>query len=298
MLRRLVDKPRNGEEPTRGCPPEPVYGKLFRLFLTNHFAMNNKKYTVLTYLMGENYECTHKILEKTPDTDFILVTDNPNYVDENGWDVVCDESLKRYANPFDRVLYVRYHPWQYTDSEVVMRIDASVQVCKDLTPLFEALGDDEIAIHTHPGRNIVFEEIQAWVNGRGMEPDKANKALWVMAQLEGYDVKNYKGLYELSWWVQRHTATQDALNEMAYAMNKYCGDKDGDFRCDQAVFSFVLNKYFNQIPTQAWDVRLLASKFFTWYLHNSEDTYFVDEQKLVKPFLFNKRVMTKRPQDY
>ena len=39
--------------------------------------MEAKRYTVITYIFG-NYEKVHEVLEKDPEADYVLVTDNPN----------------------------------------------------------------------------------------------------------------------------------------------------------------------------------------------------------------------------
>lgn len=257
------------------------------------------KYCVLSYLMGKNYEKTHRILKKTPDTEYILVVDDPLYVDNSGWQVVYDPDLTKIENPFDRCLYVRYHPWDYTDADVVMKIDASVQVCEDLTPIFKAFedGEYELAVHLHPTRHTAYDELTAWCMQRGMPVEDANKALMFMAQLEGYDVKNFKNLYQLSWSMQKKTRIQESLNLMAYAMNKYAGGAT-DFRCDQVIFSFVVAKYYNAIKIWVWDQRIMESKFITWYPHNSDTPFAPMSTKDMAPaYHLNKRIQTQREQD-
>lgn len=48
--------------------------------------MSDKKYSILTYIIGD-YEFPREILEKDPDTEYILVTDNPK-IKSDTWTVV------------------------------------------------------------------------------------------------------------------------------------------------------------------------------------------------------------------
>lgn len=257
------------------------------------------KCAVLTYLIG-NYDKTHKILKKTPDVDYILVTDDPLYVDNSGWQVVYDPDLNTMSNPFDKVLYIRYSPFKYTDADIVVKIDASVQVCEDITPILRKFEDDgaECAWHIHPTRDNVYDELQAWCMQRSMPVEDANKVLAVMVQLEGYNPKEHKGLYELSWSIQRRCWSQMSFNSLAYAFNKYVGNGKEDFRCDQVVASMVYNKYFNAVPTQFYDIRILQGPYFNWYPHASDTPFApMDTKNLCKAYALNKRITPIRPQD-
>ena len=263
--------------------------------------MKPYKYAVLTYLFG-GYDKLHPILKKTPDTQYVLVTDNRNLVSDD-WTIVYKDFPTTY-NDFDKCLYVRYHPFEFCDADVVIKVDASVQICGDLTPVYQKFEerDDkdrlpELAVHLHPTRTTAYDELVAWVQSRGMAVDDANKVLQVMAQMENYDVKNYRNLYQLSWTIQRNTRTQQVLNDLAYAYNRYMGNTN-DFRCDQVVWSFVIAKYFNAIPIQFYDQRILDSHYFKWYPHNSDVPYApMKPEEMCKAHAFNKRIMTIRPQD-
>lgn len=256
------------------------------------------KYTVLTYLVG-NYDKTHKILTRTPDVDYVIVTDNPLYVDTSGYRVVYDPDLEKLGNAFDKILYIRYHPFKYVDTPIVLKIDASVQVKGDLTKLFQDFekSESQLAIHLHPTRQTPVEELTAWVQSRGMGVDEANKVLQFMAQFEGYDVKNYKSMVQLSWSMEKNKPAITKLDELAYAVNKYVGG-DNDFRCDQVVYSFVIAKYFNQLPIDVWDMRILQGNLFDWYPHGS-DTPFkpMKTSEMATAFWLNQRIMPKREQD-
>ena len=239
------------------------------------------KYGILTYLFGD-YDKLHPIITKTPDTQYVLVTDNRNLVSDD-WTIVYKDFPDTLSN-FDKCLYVRYHPFEFVNADIVLRIDASVQVRDDLTRIFQDFekGDSQLAVHIHPTRNTVYDELVAWVQQRGMDIDEANKVLQFMAQL--------------SWSMEKNTPAIQRLDELTYAWNKYLGN-NSDFRCDQCVFSFVIAKYFNQLPMDVWDMRILFGKYFLWYPHNSDVPFQFDMKELKPAYWLNKRIQTKREQD-
>ena len=261
------------------------------------------KYSVLTYVIGD-YECVHEIKEKDPEAEYILVTDNVNLTSST-WEVLVDEELSGTA--FNKVFQIRYFPWKYVNTDIVVKIDGSMEVNKSLAPIIKKFEDEhhQMALLFHPTRQTLYDEYVAWCQIRGYEVDQANKVLSFLAQFEGYDVKNYKGLYQLNFSIQRNDKINNDINRMTYALIKYLApnttniDNDID-RLDQTVFSFVMNKYFNQANVMWWDERLCHSKFFTWYQHNSNTPYnFGGVETLCKPFCFNKQYHNQyRPDDF
>jgi len=257
--------------------------------------MKPYKYAVLTYLFG-GYDKLHPIITKTPDTQYVLVTDNRNLVSDD-WTIVYKDFPDTLSD-FDKCLYVRYHPFEFVNADIVLRIDASVQVRDDLTRIFQDFekGDSQLAVHIHPTRNTVYDELVAWVQQRGMDIDEANKVIQFMTQYEGYNVKDYKHLIQLPWSMEKNTPAIQRLDELTYAWNKYLGN-GSDFRCDQCVFSFVIAKYFNLLPIDVWDMRILFGKYFLWYPHNSDVPFQFDIKDLKPAYWLNKRIQTKREQD-
>ena len=69
--------------------------------------MENKKYSILTYIFG-NYEFVREPLEIDEDCEYILVTDNISLKSKT-WKIIYLQDVK-LTNSFDKSLYVRYHP--------------------------------------------------------------------------------------------------------------------------------------------------------------------------------------------
>ena len=153
------------------------------------------KYSVLTYIIGD-YECVHEIKEKDPEAEYILVTDNVNLTSDT-WEVLVVDNPHPEDN-FDLCYKIRFNPFDYVHTDIVVRIDGSMQVNQSLAPIIKKFEDEkyDIALLFHPTRSTLIEEYTAWVQQRGYNMEQANAVLNFLAAFEGYDVKNYKGLYQ------------------------------------------------------------------------------------------------------
>lgn len=260
---------------------------------------NDTKYTVLSYNMG-SYEIVHPVLEKSDRARYIMVTDDPNLEDPSGtWEIVVDDTLT--GTPFDKTLQVRYNPWKYTDDYVVLRIDGSVGINKSLDKLIDRFLDEEydMSLMSHPGRQTILEEYTAWVQTRQYPVENANRILSFMAQAEGFNVKDWKGLCQMCYFMQRRTRISEEANRMVYTLCKYLADNTGIERVDQCIASFVFQKYFSNAKIMWVDQRMYQSDFLTWYPHHSDVPFKpMDVKDMKEPYWLNKRLHNPvRPQD-
>ena len=230
-----------------------------------------------------------------------MVTDDPNLKDESGtWEVVVDDSL--IGSPFDRVLQVRYNPFKYTEDRYVIKIDGSVGIEGNLDALIDKFIEDgyDLSLMFHPTRNTMLEEYSAWVQTRQYPVENANYVLSFLAQAEGWNVKEWKGLCQLCYQIEVNNRLTTDLNRMTYAMLKYLGDRSsGIERVDQCIYSFVVQKYFGKAKILWVDQRMYQSQFFQWYPHHSDTPFApMDVKKFIEPFWMNKRIHNQlRPQD-
>ena len=247
------------------------------------------KYTVLSYNMN-SYELIHPILFPSPNAEYIMVTDDPNLKDESGtWKVVCDHSLT--GSPFDKTLQVRYNPWKYCDTDIVLKVDGSVGINANLDPIIDKFveGGYDMSLMYHPGRDTMVQEYTVWVQFRGMKPEQANKVLSFMYGMEGYDVEHYRGMCQLCFQIQKKNDLNTTLNMMTYWLLKYLGDGDVE-RCDQAVFSFIMQKYFPNAKIMWVDNTIYDGRYMTWYAHNSNTPLIIPPStQYIEPYWCNKK---------
>lgn len=249
------------------------------------------RYTVLTYIFN-GYEAVHEIQNRDPDADYVLVTDDPNLKSDT-WRVVLDQTRGR--SPFGKCYEVRHHPFRYVNTDIVVRIDGSIQVLKSLKPIvdeFERGGYDR-CLMIHPHRNTLPEEYDVWVNCRRYPRSQATRCLTAMRQM-GYDM-SYRGLYQGCFEILRNSQVNNAINDQTFGTLCMLGSYGVIERIDQTVWSMIINRFYADrlkvLPVS--ESIVTDGKLMQWNKHKT--TIPVPEVKdAIKPFLFNQPCKTWR----
>lgn len=204
-----------------------------------------KQYTVLTYIFN-NYEDVHEIKEKDPLAEYVLVTDDPGLKSDT-WRIYYDGSLLNLS-PFDKCYQVRFHPFRYAKTDIVVRIDGSIEVRKPLGELVDPFKSSNAGrcMMLHPTRHTMPEEYKAWVDKRNYPKEQAEKCLAFMKRL-GYDMDT-ECMYEGGFEIQRNSATNTLINDMVFDYLRYLGNDGVIERVDQTVTSFVIKHFFPEFP--------------------------------------------------
>lgn len=247
-----------------------------------------KKYTVLTYIFN-NYEFVHEVENVDPEAEYVLVTDDP-HLKSRTWKVIYDVSLNKLS-PFDKCYQVRFHPFKYAHTDVVIRVDGSMGIKKPLTPIYEDFiaGGYDRCLMVHPQRNVMKKEYDVWVKTRKYPQKQADKCLSFMERM-GYDL-NYKGLYQGCFEIVRKCDINDSINDIVFDFLRYLGDGNIE-RLDQTIWSFVINHLFPDLKVMPVSESLITdSEYMTWYLHKSSTP--IPTNKKIKPYLFDKPITTK-----
>lgn len=248
-------------------------------------------YTVLTYIFG-SYECIHEVEAKDPDATYILVTDNPN-LRSRTWEIVF-EPLEG-MNATDKAKYVKYHPFKYARTELVIRLDGSIGVRQPLREFIGRMqqGGYDRCLMIHPRRNLITTEYKAWVRGRGLPQQVADKCMEYMRQ-HGYSM-GYRGLFQTCFEIVRRNSVNDALNRSVYDILLKLGDEGHVVRVDQTVLTFVVNnKYSRRLKVLPVSERIVTDgRLMTWYRHNSNA---VNHSSItIDPVMFNRPVRVWSP---
>lgn len=242
------------------------------------------KYTVLTYIFN-GYEFPHEIMEKDPDAEYLLITDDEKLKSET-WEVIYDEKLKS-RTVLDRCNYVRFHPFEYAHTDTVVRLDSSIGIKKSLAPIIEAFraGDYDRCLLIHPTRNTFPDELAVWVRDRHYSQEVADRCLKMM-KAWGYDFDE-KGLFQGTFEIVRNTEVNRDINRMVYHLMKYTGGKDID-RVDQHITTFVIHTQFTDLKIMPVSENLITmgSPYMQWYLHHSMVP--IENPKKIQPMMFGK----------
>ena len=245
------------------------------------------RYSILTYIFN-NYERLKEIKDPQEDVEYICITDDANLKSDT-WKVVYDKNLEGLST-FDKCYKVRFSLFDYVSTDICIRIDSSIEICKSLDNLINKFNNSgyKLALMPHPRHNLV-DEYNAWISTRGYSKERAISILNILGNITKYDF-TYKGQAELTICIERKCKEVEDLDRMTYALLKYLGEENKIERVDQTIYSVILNRYFNKLPVMLiFNQLLLDSPYCKIYHHDSDETYSTkyDRTKKYSVYFFN-----------
>ena len=229
-----------------------------------------EKYTVLTYNTG-GYELLHEIKEKSPNAEYLYITDDPNIKSET-WRVIYEPNLS--GGTFDKCFQIRYNPWKYASTDIVLRVDGSMGLDRSFDNIIQAFinGEYDICVTSHPTRQNIFDEYVAWIKHRKYPIEHAQKIVDFLVKTENYNVKAEDGLFQYNFMIQRKNRFNETLNSLTYSFLKYLAPEDDTIeRMDQTIGTFIINKYFGHGKIMFLSTtNLMNQGYFSWYLHGTD----------------------------
>lgn len=246
-----------------------------------------KRYTVLTYCFG-GYERIHEVREKDPDAEYILVTDD-QMAESDTWTIVrahTDDGMTVWEKCYD----VRFHPFKYAKSDIVVRLDGSIGINKSLKPVideFERRQADR-CLMIHPSRASIPYEYATWCRDRGYPKDQAADMMHIMRKL-GYNINKY-GLFQACFEVVRSNRTNQLINDITFDLLRYAAADGHIQRINQTWLSMVINHLFAdklKVMPVSQDL-ITAGDLMQWYLHGSDKP--IKNRVRIAPIMFGKKV--------
>lgn len=229
-----------------------------------------KKYSVLTILMGD-YDTLHELpfQNTNENVEFICVTDKKTLT-SNTWTIVYAEDVdKEEYNGFDRTFLVRYNPFKYCNSNICIRIDASILPLCDLQDLVNKFieGEYECGFCIHPKNTLLVDELNDWVSLRNL--DQRQLQIGYIQNVIGYDINN-EGMIQTGIAILKNTPT---IQEIGLKMMKIlyeCTDNIGHVnRLDQTLFTAFFNKNYSHLKVLPLSVNMIKNGKIAQYHHKS-----------------------------
>ena len=232
-----------------------------------------KKYSVLTFNFG-NYEIFREPEEVDEDCEYIYVTDNPN-LKSNIWKIIV-ETKHQDKSPYYKAFYVRYHPFEYVNTDTCIVLDSSMKIKKKLNKIIDDFNtqNDDIGLLLMPFHdNKPFTEIKIWNNNLKRLSNTQANLLYNLYKY--YNMENYRGGIDAGFKIIKNTEEIKQLHETVWQHILFLkGDKD-ICRLDQVVLSLIIYKEFKNLKVMLFSRRWLQSEFIRYCYHgtNNENMY-------------------------
>lgn len=229
------------------------------------------KYSIITYNFN-NYEVLRQIDQKSDNCEYIYITDNPN-LKSNTWKIVLqNQKLKSFKNVWQKCYYIRYHLFEFCNTQYCLYLDGSMKIKRNLDVLMNDFinSNSDVGLMTHPWRSDIKTELDVWINFRCYNPQFAINQMYLKSMLN-----NYKDniLYQLCVRICKNTQLNQTIDGMVYQFLKYIGYKNKQQieRQDQTVYTMIVNHFFSDIKIFNFTQDLVQSSYLDWYLHGTNN---------------------------
>lgn len=219
-----------------------------------------KKYTILTYIFG-GYDTIKEPAIKDPDAEYVMVTDTEQHSDT--WNIVIDSDLNG-KNPIYSSYYVRYHPFKYASTNIVIVLDASIKIKDSLSEIvadFLASGADAAIMLTSFSTDE--QKIRNWKTYERISQDDVNVLHKFISKVNH---KNEQGTIGQGFCIRLNNMINHRYLTHVWRYLLVLG-KGIPVRLDEVIANKLLYKYnFNLFVL---NTQIIQSTYMTYYGHNT-----------------------------
>jgi len=254
-----------------------------------------KSYTILSYNFG-NYDMPREPRTVDPEAEYIFVTDKP--VESAVWKMRIDQRLAD-KDPLYAAYYVRHHPFEYATTDIVITVDASIQINDSLEQIVDAFdksgADYSVLCSIYKSDE---HKISEW---RRRQPVRISNhdvdALNVFIKKFGQE--NWKGSIGQAFNIYRNTPSMCRFSKHVWRYLIALGENGKPVRIDEIVVHKLLARY-DDIKVFPTSLQLIQSTYLTYCAHSAlipvsryldYDQYFYLCNKPVYPHRFDKRIL-------
>ena len=221
------------------------------------------KLAVITFIFNE-YDFLRKPYFHD-DVEYICVSDA--LISCDGWKVIVDQRLI-VKNPIYASYYVRYHAHEYTDADIIMIVDASVQITNTLMPLFSQFISSNRDIGVIVGgfkKNL--DKIDFWTITRRRE-NALNYRL-VETALRDNSLADTLGTTISTVKLMKNNPTAIQFNEYVWALCLKYGIDGNPNRLDEIIVDIALNGLYRNMSVFTMCVQVLYGNPFNYCSHGT-----------------------------
>ena len=193
--------------------------------------MNN---TILTFNFN-GYDTFHSHFYED-ELNYVLITDDISRK-MLSWDIKYPINIQNMSD-WEKTLYVRYHPFEFTESDIVAVIDGSMVIGKYANYLIKKFEDSNYDIAIPISHQIYCEErIQRWESQNRINCNESKK---LIKFLKDNNSKKYKGCLSGAIRIIRKNEKTIKWLEDTYNQLYQLGENDKPVRLDEVISTITL----------------------------------------------------------
>lgn len=232
--------------------------------------MESKKYSILTYIFG-NYEFVREPLEIDDECEYILITDNKNLKSKKWKIIYLSDDFNDYT-PISKTFYVRYHPFEFVNTDTVLLLDGSMEVRKSLKKLFTDFfnGNYDCALGTFPYAIKSIDELYSyWIKYRNYDIHQANKN---KSFLKACKIDVPKIYHETGYMLfKKNSICLQFLETVFLSIKEISPSYNNLDRLDQPILNGILYGLYSEMNVLSLSRELIQSQYIQYYKHNTNN---------------------------
>ena len=253
-----------------------------------------QSYTVLCFNFG-GYDKVRQPKKIDPKARYVFVTDRP--IQAGHWNV-CVDNLLANTSPIYASYYVRWHPFRYASTDIVIVIDASVQLNDSLRDIYDTFVEENADFMPMCSRfNTDSDKLDFWhTKTRRLDDFDATRLQQFIDRRCPPDMRGSLGM---SIAVYRNTRTVRMYQRHVWRYLQILGYKGVPNRLDEIVAHRVLAQYYDRMKLVPVSVQTIQSTYMTYCNHgndspiptykDTDDIYYLCGHP-VSPVRFSKKV--------
>lgn len=222
------------------------------------------RYAIISFNFG-NYDKIREPLEIDTDCDYLIVTDQEQSANSK-WQYIQDKGLAD-SSPLYASFYVRYHPFKYTDADIVIVVDGSIQIKHSLRPIVEAFANDsaQIALMTGNYTNDK-DKIRTWVYNSKLTKFDSTKLRNFMDKYKHTELGSLGNAFRMF----KRSDIADKYNKHCWRITNALGNGVDPIRLDDVVTSTLIQTIYSDTDVFLVDTHILRSYYMEYCRHNSK----------------------------
>lgn len=224
-----------------------------------------KQYTILTFIFN-GYDKLREPLIVDQNAEYICITDKK--IISKNWKIIIDPKLVN-KNPIYSSYYIRYHPFEYVNTDTVIIVDSSIQIKDSLYPIYEEFtktnSDYAPILTNYPNDEY---KIEYWKKKRNYDntedEEKLRKFISYMCQ------EKYKGAIGEAFIIAKNIPVVRRFQKHVW---RYClalGNYGVPNRLDEIVGHKVLKLYLKKMRLFIVSMQIIQSTYMDYCTHNSD----------------------------
>lgn len=255
-----------------------------------------KKYTVLSYNFG-NYDLIRDPAEVDPEADYIYVTDKKASSDI--WTFIEDNDLLG-KDPLYASFYVRHHPFKYAKTDVVLVVDASIQIQDSLKIIVDSFveshSDYSLLLNNYRNDEAKILKWEKHIPDRISEHD-VNK---LIAFIKKMKQENFSGAIGLAFTMVKKNSIMQRFLKHVWRYLVALGENGKPIRVDEIIVHKLLYRYLGSVSVFPLTPQIIQSTFMSYCKHNmpfrvehylNYDQYYYLCNRPIYPLRFDKNII-------